>query len=49
MNQTAVIFTAKLKNLAKRIEFMQRKILDKIATKTSKAEVLLAYWDKIAF
>lgn len=33
--------------MAMRIEFMQRRVCDKIATKNSKMDLLLYYWDRI--
>ena len=47
LNQTAVIFSSKLGAFSRRIEFMQRRMLDKLQTKSAKDHVLNMYWDKI--
>ena len=47
INQEQVIFTAKILKFMRRIEYMQKRIKDKIDTRHAKYDLLSYYWDSI--
>lgn len=44
-----MIFSSKLKNLALRIEFMQKRMTDKVRTAGVKIEILQVQWERIEY